>query len=269
MATLHETPHTTVLRLITGHFQERSGYRAVRSRGVDDWLLIYTISGRGRFGHAGGDLVAESGDWVLLKPGTPHDYGVEATLRRWELLWAHFQPRPDWASLLNWPVIHGGLMRRSMPRDPGRRAARRFAQVHALRQGGAPLAEMRAMNALEDVLLQCAAEIAGDSGHDPRVQAAMEYLVANLEQKLSLDDVAQTVGLSASRLSHIFRDTAGQTPIQYLETARLERAADLLRRTGFSIKQVAAAVGFDNQLYFSLRFHKRTGMSPTQYRERA
>ena len=71
-----ETPHVTVLNLLTGHFRETSGYRAFRRRGVDDWLLVYTVSGLGRFGHPAGELTARPGDWVLLKPGTLHDYGV-------------------------------------------------------------------------------------------------------------------------------------------------------------------------------------------------
>src|SRR5690606_39163332 len=102
--------------LLTGHNHEESGYRIVRRDGVGDWLLIATISGRGRFGHAGGDLIAEARDWVLLRPGTAHDYGVEASLSRWELLWAHFQPRAHWLPLLNWPTIAPGLTKLT-PRD--------------------------------------------------------------------------------------------------------------------------------------------------------
>src|SRR4051794_23219473 len=100
-----DAPYQAIDRLLTGHFQETSGYRAVRRQGVGDWLLIHTLGGRGRFGHPGGELIAEPGDWVLLKPGTPHDYGVEPTLERWELLWAHFQPRPDWLDWLAWSAV--------------------------------------------------------------------------------------------------------------------------------------------------------------------
>ena len=91
-----DAPYHATRPLLTGHFNETSGYRAMRQNGVSDWLLIHTLSGRGRFGHASGDMVAEPGDWVLLRPGTRHDYGVEPGLQRWELVWAHFLPRAEW-----------------------------------------------------------------------------------------------------------------------------------------------------------------------------
>ena len=75
-----DTPHLTVLRLITGHFRETSGYRAYRQNGVEDWLLIYTVSGRGRFGYGAGEIIVHPGDWTLLRPGTMHDYGVWVNL---------------------------------------------------------------------------------------------------------------------------------------------------------------------------------------------
>ncbi len=60
MADLPEAPHKDVRSLLTGHFHETSGYRAVRRHGVGDWLLIHTISGRGRVGHTGGDLMVQA-----------------------------------------------------------------------------------------------------------------------------------------------------------------------------------------------------------------
>ena len=77
---------------------------------------------------------------------------------------------------------------------------------------------------------------------------------------------AGSVGLSTSRLAHLFREQSGQTPQQYLEGLRMQRATELLRRTGFSIKQIADAVGFESQFYFSQRFKARTHQSPSSFR---
>src|SRR5262245_60872503 len=96
MAEIEEFPHASVLQLLTGHFHETSCYRTHRRDGVGDWLLIHTISGAGRFGHSGGDLIAGAGDWVLIRPRTLHDYAVAPSSESWELLWAHFQPRSGW-----------------------------------------------------------------------------------------------------------------------------------------------------------------------------
>jgi AraC family transcriptional regulator of arabinose operon len=190
-----ETAHTTVLNLLTGFFHETSGYRAVRRNGVKDWLLIHTVGGRGRFGHAGGELISEIGDWVLLRPGTPHDYGVEPSLQRWDLLWAHFQPRPDWLAWMNWPKVADGLMRLHIE---GEALSTQFAEVHALLNSQKTRREAFAMNALEALLLHIDAR----NGHgdvlagDARVARAMHYLDQHLADKVLIDDVANAVSLS-------------------------------------------------------------------------
>ena len=119
LAVTLETPAPRFNRLLTGHFRERRGYRAWRSRGSDDWLLILTLGGHGRFGHGGFELTAVAGDAVLIRPGTPHDYGVapreHGSLERWELLWTHFHPRPHWLPWLDWPEVAPGLHHRHLP----------------------------------------------------------------------------------------------------------------------------------------------------------
>ena len=49
-----EERHPEVVHLVTGHFHETAGYATWRARGTTDWLLIATLGGGGRFGHAGG-----------------------------------------------------------------------------------------------------------------------------------------------------------------------------------------------------------------------
>ena len=268
MIDLVEAPHKDVLSLLTGHFHQTSGYRAIRRRGVGDWLLIHTVSGRGRFGHADGDLIAEAGDWVLLRPGTPHDYGVEPTLQRWELLWAHFQPRADWLPLLAWPRIAEGLLRLRIEGADGERLAAQFLSAHHLLNSQRDRREAFAMNALEAVLLGCDAHnsVAHTGAGDIRIRRAMDYLDRHLTEKTLIEDVADAVALSPSRLAHLFRDDTGRTVQRYLEDRRMQVAADLLRRTSFPVKQVAAAAGFESQFYFSQRFRRWTGLSPTQFR---
>lgn len=268
MAIPLETPNATGLKLLTGHFHKTSGYGAFREDGVADWLLVYTASGLGRFGYAGGEIVARPGDWVLLRPGTPHDYGVEASLARWELVWVHFQPRPEWLKWLHWPEVHDGLMCLTVGGPAGDGIAARFLEVHHLLNSTHRRREAVAVNALEDVLLRCDQHnpIAAPEQGDDRVRKATEFLEQNLEKKTSLDDIAAAVGLSTSRLAHLFRAESGQTPQRYLEALRMQRAAEMLERTSFSVKQIAAAVGFESPFYFSLRFKSWSTLSPTAFR---
>jgi AraC family transcriptional regulator of arabinose operon len=266
-----ETPHPLVSTIVTGHFNQGSGYRAWRTRGTDDWLLIRTMSGMGRFGFTGGEIFAEPGDWVLLRPGTLHDYGVEPSLKRWELLWTHFQARVQWLPLLSWPVIDRGMMRlRITDSTLDAKATDRFLQTHQLATGSLRGRDQFAMNALEEVLLWCdQSNLRDKPGVDSRVQEAIDYFIRNLHEKPTITDASETVGLSVSRFSHLFKSETGTTPQQFLEGQRIERAAQLLLRTTFSIKQIATAVGFDSPFYFSLRFKSRMRQSPKAFRDSA
>jgi AraC family transcriptional regulator of arabinose operon len=55
--------------------------------------------------------------------------------------------------------------------------------------------------------------------------------------------------------------------MHYVEARRIERATQLLRVTSLSVKQIAEQVGFESPFYFSLRFKKATGISPSAYRD--
>lgn len=261
-----DTPYRPSQRLLTGHFRESAGYRAVRRRGVGDWLLVATTGGRGRFGHGAGELLVEPGDWVLLRPGTPHDYGVEAELQRWDLIWAHFQPRDEWLDWLAWPVVAGGLMRLRVEREA---LAARLLAVHELATGAYPRREALAYNGFEALLLELDQyNLQADEQGDRRIAKAVAFIGERLSGKLVIDDVAAAVGLSPSRLAHLFRQERGETVQGHIELRRMQLAADLLQRTSFPVKQVADAAGFESQFYFSQRFKRWMGVSPSQFRQR-
>lgn len=272
-----------MMQLLTGHFRQGRGYSAWRSNGTADWLLIYTVAGKGRFGYRkadprprggcgiDGEIVAAAGDIVLIKPGTLHDYGVESTLQHWELLWTHFHPRPDWLEFLNWPQAAPGLMRLTLQNPATRKkAAARFRDVHSLATGAQRRREIFAMNALEELLLWCDTEnpASEQSRLDSRIRDAMDYMCRKMNEKINLTKLSQVSRLSVSRLAHLFRQQAGTTPQQFLEQQRLGRARQLLELTPMSIKEVAFEVGFENPFYFTLRFKRQTGVSPRAYRAR-
>lgn len=262
------TPHRDVSTLIAGHFKQESGYLAWRPQGTQDWLIIHTLAGRGRFGYPGGEYVAEPGQTVLIRPGTPHDYGVEQTLQRWELLWSHFVPRAHWLAWLNWPEISPGLMHLNAPARDRRRIAKCFQKAHQFTSLSARHWQAFAMHALEEAILTCnlSNPNAQQLGFDDRVRTAMDFVCRHLSEQLTLPDIADAAGLSISRLSSLFRQHVGLSPMHYLEAQRIDRARSLLELTSLSVKEISHKVGFASPFYFSLRFKTLTRHSPRSYR---
>ncbi len=94
-----------------------------------------------------------------------------------------------------------------------------------------------------------------------------EFITQNYPQKITVNHLADALGLSKSHLHRIFMEETGESPMQYLARYRIEQSLQLLKSTDMSIACIANAVGFGDQLYFSRVFSKQIGMSPSKYRQ--
>jgi len=84
----------------------------------------------------------------------------------------------------------------------------------------------------------------------------------------SLEQLADEVGLSASRLAHLFREEVGRSIQSYILERRLMMAAMLIVQTHERISQIAYSVGFGDVSNFNHAFKRRFEMSPRQYRKK-
>jgi AraC family transcriptional regulator len=100
-----------------------------------------------------------------------------------------------------------------------------------------------------------------------RIAQLTDYILTHLHTSLSLETLAQQVGLSAYHFAHLFRQATGETPHQFVIRTRLETAQRLLRETDWPLSQVALSVGFQSQSHFTQVFKERLGETPRQYRQ--
>ncbi len=96
------------------------------------------------------------------------------------------------------------------------------------------------------------------------IRNAMELLAAELDRKLSLEEVAQAAGLSRYHFLRVFKRETGLSPHLFRTMRRIDRAKRLLRE-GRCLSEVALTVGFSDQSHFSNTFRKYTGATPGQY----
>ena len=88
-----------------------------------------------------------------------------------------------------------------------------------------------------------------------------------MEDDLSLDEMAQSVGLSTAHFARMFRKSTGETPHRFVLRQRLERAKAMLRAPDARVLDVAVACGFKTQQHFAQLFRTVWGVSPTEYRQ--
>lgn len=94
---------------------------------------------------------------------------------------------------------------------------------------------------------------------------AVEYLGAHYGDALTLDRVADAVGVTPKRLSRHFIEELGQGFSEYLTDLRVGKAKLLLSLPGVSVKQVSKECGYTDPNYFARLFKKITGVTPTEF----
>jgi AraC family transcriptional regulator len=96
-----------------------------------------------------------------------------------------------------------------------------------------------------------------------------DYIEANLDQDVSLHMLAQVARMSVDHFVRAFRGATGTTPHRFVLDQRLGHAAAMLKAGRASVADVARACGFHSAAHFSVKFHARFGVPPSQYRRSA
>ncbi len=100
---------------------------------------------------------------------------------------------------------------------------------------------------------------------DPRVKKAILHLRENLDQNISMDQIAKVSGLSLRSLNRLFTKETGLQPKQWLINFRIEMAKDLLMQPQASVTEVAFSVGYSSLGQFISAFRSRTGRLPSEF----
>lgn len=102
---------------------------------------------------------------------------------------------------------------------------------------------------------------------DIRMAEVRAFIEDNHPTLHGLSDIARQVGIEPAYLCRVFHRQWGISPGQFLTRQKLENAARQLTSTSRAVKEVAAAVGFEDPLHFSRNFRRHFGVSPTDFRD--
>ena len=105
------------------------------------------------------------------------------------------------------------------------------------------------------------------AGAGATVKKALEYIHRHYRETVTLEQTAVYASVSPSHFSRIFHEEMGVGFSAYVNRLRVEKAKKLLNETNLTLAEIAQAVGFSNQQYFSKVFKAETGKTPGQYRK--
>lgn len=98
----------------------------------------------------------------------------------------------------------------------------------------------------------------------PQVRRIVDFIEANLEADLTLEQLAEVVGVSIPHLTTLFRRTMGQSVHAYVMERRVQRARDLLLKHEMSIAEVALETGFSHQSHLARWMRRLLGVTPSE-----
>ena len=101
-----------------------------------------------------------------------------------------------------------------------------------------------------------------------RMKNMLQYIDEHYSDNITINEIAESVSLSVSECLRCFHRTIGTTPIQYLRSLRIKKAAELLTNTDMKIVDVGIICGFQDMSYFAKTFRNIYGCTPSQYREK-
>lgn len=109
--------------------------------------------------------------------------------------------------------------------------------------------------------------IASSKSNSPCINRAIEYIKENYANYISIDELCAELNINKCYFCSMFKKETGFTFINYLNSYKIEKSKELLKNTNLSLLDIAIAVGFNNQSYYSTVFKKITSKTPIEFRE--
>lgn len=246
-----------------------SDYPVCRPYTKTGWTLHFTTVGSGEYNCIRQRIESKPGDLMLFSPNSHFECQRNPSSKRWKHHWIMFQPLSQWLPWLRWSEVGPGIYHLSGDSEQEKsRLLWLFNEVLGMSNDSVPLSSNLRGNLLEEILIRCRQSLPPEQQTlvDVRIQNAMTYIETNLSTMTNVDEVADKVGLSPSRLSALFKQHTGISVIKWRDELRISQACNLLAYSSESIAVIAESLGYSDPIYFARCFRKRIGWSPSQYR---
>lgn len=253
-----------------GYYPKAEYHYRERREPITQYILIYNVEGRGWYQLDGQKYEVKSNQYFILPAGKPHAYGSYEN-EGWTIYWIHFK-----GSLAEHYAQGASKPIDILPTIDSRINTRMdlFEEIyHTLEMGYSRENLLYACSCFAHYLgtlryLQSYRNASyNDSISSDPIMITVHYMKENIGKKVTLQELADNLGYSASHFSAIFTQRMGNSPLNYFNQLKIQKACQLLDFTDMKINQVCFKVGIEDNFYFSRLFRKIMGMSPQAYKQ--
>ena len=239
-----------------------------KGRILNEYQLLYITEGEGIFNSAHAkNIPLKAGDLFLLFPGEWHTYHPTGK-NGWKSYWIGFKGKnvDDRVKAgflsVDKPIYHVGFSADII---------RLYEEAYKRAQEETPYSQQILAGIVNHLVglmyaLERSMELSKDHTRVDMINLARLRIRESLEADLTIQQIAEDLGVSYSNFRKLFKEFTGISPALYQQDLRLQRAKELLATTSLSIKEIAYRLRFESPDYFSSKFKIKTGKKPSEFR---
>lgn len=239
-----------------------------RPKGRIDYQLLYVASGKTVFYFNGEPKEVAAGHMVLFQPRQEQHYEYYAVDRP-EVYWVHFTGSDVRNILRHYDIpLDKNVIYSGSSATYAYLFKEMIQEMQTCRTGFEELLEMYLRQIF--LLIQRSWEERKptvSSYLQEEIDYARKYFNEHYNEDISIEEYAQSRGMSVSWFLRNFKQMTMKSPMQYILSIRINNAVSLLETTDYNVTEISTIVGYDNPLYFSRIFKKQKGVSPSDYRK--
>lgn len=239
-------------------------------RELNEYQMLYVLEGGGVFRSTSQEEIElKEGDMFILFPGEWHTYHPNPETG-WKSYWIGFRGRN-----IDDRVAHGFLRREKAIYHIGfsHEIVLLYEQAYAAAKEELAYSQQLLAGIVNHLIgkmysLERNIELNKNHAHVDMVKRARLRIYEALESSLTIQEIAEELGVSYSNFRKLFKEYTGLSPATYQQDLKLLRAKELLSTTNLSVKEIAYRLNFDSPDYFSAKFKVKTGRKPSDMRIR-
>lgn len=246
-----------------GYYPRAEQHFRMRKEGIEEYIFLYCTEGSGTVIVEGKEHTLHANEAFCIPHFKGHKYYASEE-DPWSILWVHFKG----TDTRYYPVRECEVVHFTSPNVINRMHFL-FNLLFRVLDRNYTLANFIYISQVLSLIL---AETYEREKHhttleqNKHVTNVVRYMQSHLEENLTLEQVVEEFELSKSYLNAIFQKYTQHAPMDFFINLKMKKACRLLRTTDMYIYEVAQALGYGDQYYFSRIFKKVVGISPKEYK---
>lgn len=248
--------------IAAGHFYCVKGYHLIR-KNYNSLLITHIINGTFTFVEDGKPITARAGDTVILDCYKPHEYYTNDSF---ESIWIHISGANSFDLFEEIEKGNSNLVKCRDIHHVKKLIFRIYDSIRGVNPPSELNMSLDIYKLFAELLNPQSIKSKGEKNYEDNIQEIQNYIAENLNEKLTVQNLADRTLMSISHFSRVFKQQTGFSPYEYVLLTRLNKAKYLLKKTEMSVAEVAYETGFNSESNFICFFTENEGVSPGKFR---